>query len=143
MTASTWDSDLWLLGTPGGTVDLRTGQINPARRGDYITRTTAVAPSDTAHCPKFLEFLHQATGGDADLMGFLQRWFGYCLTGNTREHALIFVYGPGGNGKGVLLVTISGILHEYATTAAMDTFTVSRGERHPTDQRHAALGPGS
>ncbi len=41
-------------------------------------------------------------------IAFLRRWFGYCLTGDTREHALLFVYGPGGNGKGVTLNTVSG-----------------------------------
>jgi putative DNA primase/helicase len=55
------------------------------------------------------------------------------LTGDTREHALLFVYGPGGNGKNVWLDTVSGILHDYAKTAAMETFTASIGDRHPTD----------
>jgi putative DNA primase/helicase len=133
VTASAWDSDLWALGTPGGTVDLRTGALRPSRRTDHITRITAVTPADTPDCPTFLNFLHQAAGEDEGLVGFLQRWFGYCLTGVTTEHALLFVYGPGGNGKGVLLNTLSGILGPYATTAAMDTFTARHGDRHPTD----------
>ena len=29
--SSDWDRDPWLLGTPGGTVDLRTGELRPAR----------------------------------------------------------------------------------------------------------------
>jgi putative DNA primase/helicase len=132
VTSATWDQDPLLLGTPGGTVDLSTGVLRPARQADHICRSTAVAPADIADCPTWLAFLAQATGGDQDLIGFLQRWFGYCLTGITREHALLFVYGPGGNGKGVLLVTVAGILGTYATNAAMDTFTASQGDRHPT-----------
>ncbi|MEO3476016.1 phage/plasmid primase, P4 family [Roseomonas sp. CAU 1739] len=133
VTSDFWDQDPLLLGTPGGVVDLRTGLLRSAARTDYIARITAVAPSAAADCPHWLAFLDQATGGDAALAAFLQRWFGYCLTGITREHALLFVYGPGGNGKGVLLVTIAGILGAYAVTAALDTFTASKGERHPTD----------
>lgn len=133
VTSEIWDRGPLLLGTPGGVVDLRTGLLRSAARTDYITRVTAVAPSIDANCPAWLAFLKQATGDDADLIGFLQRWFGYCLTGITREHALLFVYGPGGNGKGVLLVTIAGILGAYAVTAALDTFTASKGDRHPTD----------
>ncbi|WP_052403016.1 phage/plasmid primase, P4 family [Muricoccus aerilatus] len=132
-TSDTWNRDPWLLGTPGGTVDLRTGELRPARQDDHISRSAAVAPSLTAECPLWDAFLLQAAGGDKDLIGFLQRWFGYCLTGITREHALLFVYGPGGNGKGVLLVTVASILSSYATTAAMDTFTVSKADKHPTD----------
>ena len=133
VTAVAWDSDPWLLATPGGTVNLRTGQLRPADRADMVTKLTAVAPAATADCPNWLTFMAEATGHDADLVTFLQRWFGYCLTGITREHALLFVYGPGGNGKGVLLVTVADILDAYATTAAMDTFTASKSDRHPTD----------
>ena len=43
------------------------------------------------------------------------------------------VYGPGGNGKGVFLNTLRGIFGEYATTAAMTTFTASRTDAHPTE----------
>ena len=66
------------------------------------------------------------------MIGFLRRWCGYSLTGLTREHALIFLYGPGGNGKSVFLNTVSGILGDYATTAAMDTFTASGASQHLT-----------
>lgn len=133
VTSAIWDCDPWLLSTPAGTVDLRTGLLRAAEPDDHITRCTAIAPSATAACPVWLSFLGDAAGQDQDLISFLQRWFGYCLTGVTREHALLFVYGPGGNGKGVLLTTMAGILGAYATTAAMDTFTASQGERHPTD----------
>jgi len=133
VTSKIWDCDPWLLGTPAGTVDLRAGVLHPAQQCDYITKATAVAPADAANCPRWLAFLEQATAGDGALIGFLKRWLGYCLTGDTREHALVFVYGSGGNGKGVLLNTMAGLLGGYATTAPMDTFTASQGERHPTD----------
>jgi putative DNA primase/helicase len=84
-------------------------------------------------CPRWLTFLDEATGKDVELIGFLQRWCGYCLTGDIREHALVFCYGPGGNGKTVMLNTISGILGDYAKTAAMETFVASQFEHHPTD----------
>src|SRR3954470_14226609 len=40
---------------------------------------------------------------------------------------------PGGNGKSVFLNALTGILRAYAATAAMDTFTASKGDKHPTD----------
>jgi putative DNA primase/helicase len=43
------------------------------------------------------------------------------------------VHGPGGNGKSVFLNTLTGIMGEYATTAPSDIFTISIGERHPTE----------
>jgi putative DNA primase/helicase len=132
VTIEYWDHDAWLLGTPGGTVDLRTGQLRESDQQDGITKSTIVAPNDTA-CPRWIRFLDETTGDDKELIRFLQQWCGCCLTGITREHALVFVYGPGGNGKTVFLNVVTGILQSYATTAAMDTFTASAADKHPTD----------
>lgn len=132
VTSEIWDTDAMLLGTPGGTVDLKTGRWRNARPGDMITRLTGVAPLSGAPV-RWLQFLREATGGDDDLIRFLQQMIGYCLTGDTREHALFFIYGPGGNGKSVFLDTLNYVLGDYATTAGMDTFTASRNDRHPTD----------
>ncbi len=133
VTAEVWDADPFLLGTPGGTVDLRTGMLRPSEPTEGITKTTAVAPANRADCPLWLRFLEDATSGDADLIFFLRQWCGYCLTGAIREHALVFIHGPGGNGKSVFLNVLTAILNAYAATAAMDTFTASKSDRHPTD----------
>jgi putative DNA primase/helicase len=132
VTMDHWDRAPWLLGTPGGTVDLRNGMLRPSSRDDGITKVTLVAPSATG-CPLWLKFLDEATGNDAELIRFLQQWCGYCLTGVTREHALVFVYGTGGNGKGVFLNVLMSILKDYAATSAMETFTASSSDKHPTD----------
>jgi putative DNA primase/helicase len=96
-----------------------------------MTKSTAVGPR--GDCPLFLAFLNRITGKDAELIAYLQRVLGYSLTGETREHALFFVYGTGANGKSVLLSTIAGILGDYHKTAPIDTFTASNTDRHPTD----------
>jgi putative DNA primase/helicase len=133
ITANDWNRDPYLLATPRGTVELRTGKLRPANPADRINKITAVGPSATIKCPRWLAFLDESTGGDIELIGFLQRWCGYCLTGDIAEHALVFCYGPGGNGKTTLLNTASSILGDYATTAAMETFTAAHYASHPTD----------
>jgi hypothetical protein len=45
VTVEQFDADPWLLATPSGTVDLKTGATRPARREDYITKMTTVAPA--------------------------------------------------------------------------------------------------
>lgn len=132
VTADHWDRNPLLLGTPGGTVDLETGKLRTPERSDCVTKSTSVTPLPNP-CPRWLQFLQETTGGDAELIRFLQQWCGYALTGLTTEHALVFVYGPGGNGKSVFLNIVAAILQDYAATAAMDTFTASRSDRHPTD----------
>jgi putative DNA primase/helicase len=126
-----WDSNPWLLNTPGGVIDLRTGALRPANREDYMTKMTAGAPG--GECPLFHSFLSRVTDGDEELQRFMQRMCGYCLTGETREHALFFLYGTGANGKSVFLNTISGLMGDYAKTAPMEAFIASANEHHPTD----------
>jgi putative DNA primase/helicase len=133
VTSENWDRDLFALGTPGGTVNLRTGHLQAARRSEFISKLTAVAPAATPDCPLWLQFLDDATLGDAGLVRFLRQWCGYSLTGDTAEHGLLFIYGRGGNGKSVFLNTVTGILADYCRTAPMGTFTAQWGERHPTD----------
>lgn len=128
-----WDRDPFLLGTPAGTVDLRTGDLRKAVPGDSITKLTGVAPAKRADCPRFTEFLSFTTERDPQLMRYLQQVAGYCLTGDVREQALWFFYGGGGNGKGTFVNAIAEVMGDYATVAAMDTFTASKGDRHTTD----------
>lgn len=127
-----WNPDPYLLGTPNGTVDLRTGRLRASMPSDRINRATAIPPSDQG-CPLWLGFLHGATGGDHELMRFLQQIAGYSLTGLTTEHALFFIYGGGGNGKSVFIDTLTRIAGEYAQTAAMTTFERQDNSGIPAD----------
>jgi putative DNA primase/helicase len=128
-----WDTDPLLLGTPDGTVDLKTGELCKAKREDYITKVTRVAPDAKSTCPLFAKFLSDCTNGDKGVQRFLQQFAGYCLTSLTNEQVLLFIYGPGGNGKSVLQGVFADILGDYAATAAMHTFAASRQERHLTE----------
>jgi putative DNA primase/helicase len=130
-TTDQWDADPWLLNTPDGVVDLRTGATRAHRPGDYMTKQTAVSPG--GDCPRWKAFMREITGGDEELQGFLQRWCGYALTGSTKEHALGFGFGTGANGKSVFTGTVIGILADYAITAPIETFTVTSTEQHPTE----------
>jgi putative DNA primase/helicase len=132
------DADPWLLGTPKGVVDLRTGEMQPGRPRDFITRHTAVAPAPPGtKAPHWLAFLHQATEGDDELLGFLRRWAGYCLSGDVTEEVLTFLYGDGGNGKGVFVGAISAVMGNYAVSQPMEAFTA--GARLPAEYYRAQM----
>jgi putative DNA primase/helicase len=131
-TIDQWDTEMWLLGVPGGVVDLRTGQSIDPKPEQYITKRTAVAPADGS-APIWRQFLETVTNGSDDLIEFLQRFAGYSLTGETREQCLAFLYGTGQNGKGVFITTLAKILGDYAATADADVFMESDQQRHPTE----------
>jgi putative DNA primase/helicase len=130
-TVEQWDADPWLLNTPAGVVDLRTGALRLANREDYVTKITNEGPG--GDCPRWRAFLARVTDGNEELQRFMQRMGGYALTGITREHALFFLYGTGANGKSVFLNTIAAVLGDYAKTAPIEAFVASASEHHPTD----------
>ena len=121
------------MGCPGATVNLRIGTSRAPDQADRITKLAACAPAPSADCPRWLAFLEEATGKDEGLIRFLQQWCGYCLTGITREHAFVFIWGDGGRGKATFLNTVAAILGNYATTAAMELLTATKFDRHPTE----------
>jgi putative DNA primase/helicase len=132
-TVDQWDADPWLLNTPGGVVDLRTGNSRPHRPDDHMTKLTGVAPDASRPISTWLQFLDRVTGADKKLIAFLQRMAGYALTGLTNEHALFFCCGPGANGKTTFINAITSCAGDYHRTAPIETFTDSKNERHPTD----------
>lgn len=130
-TAEQWDSDPWVLNTPKGEINLKTGTMHSHKREHHHTKITAVGPGGT--CPTWVSFLDRVTGGDKELQIFMQRMGGYALTGSTGAHALFFAHGTGANGKSVFITTLSGIMGDYATTAPMETFIATNYDQHPTN----------
>jgi P4 family phage/plasmid primase-like protien len=130
-TVDQWDAQDELLNTPDGPVSLQSGLMQDPDPSLYMSKSTLVAPKGRA--PRWQTFLDEVTGGDVDYQLFLQRVIGYCAGGSTHEHAMFFLYGAGGNGKGIFLNTLQAVMGDYAKTAPMETLTDSKNDRHPTD----------
>ena len=128
------DRDPWLLNASNGTIDLRTGTLQPHRREDLLTRCIPVAYDPDAACPTWDSFLARIMAGNANLISFLQRAVGYALTGVIREHVLLILWGSGRNGKSTFLNTLRTLLGPYAMKAPSELLMVSNNDRHPTER---------
>jgi P4 family phage/plasmid primase-like protien len=125
----------WLLNVANGTIDLRTGKLRGHRRKDFITKLAPVTFDPDADCPRWRAFLDTIFAGNEELIGYVQRLAGYCLTGVTEEHILPFLNGTGANGKTTLVEALLKLLGpDYAMKAAPDLLMARRGESHPTDR---------
>jgi putative DNA primase/helicase len=111
------DSDPWLLNTKNATIDLRSGEPQAHRNKDFITKIADITSDPTAECPEFHKFITRIMGNDTALIAYMQRWIGYCLTGNVSEHVFQVWYGTGANGKSVLAAVLAGLLGEYTKAA--------------------------
>jgi putative DNA primase/helicase len=137
--ASELDTDPWLLNFRNGTIDLRTAELLPHNREHFITKVIEHEFRSDAECPSFLRFLERITGGgpavsDAEaarsqrLMLFLQRAFGYSLTGLTSEKVVFLIHGPHDNGKSTLLALFLRLLGPYAILLQIESLMARQNE---------------
>lgn len=131
------DGDMYALCTPGGVVDLRTGDLHkPDPLSDMHSRATSVGPEDMP-IPRWRSFLRDTFGDDdkgRETVDFLHLLLGYSVTGDVGAQVLPFLYGSGANGKSVLLEVMMQILGEYAN-AAPPGFLMEKGKftEHSTE----------
>jgi putative DNA primase/helicase len=118
------DTNPDLLNFRNGTLDLKTGQLREHRREDYITKMVHYDYRPEAQCPTFMGFLRRITANHPGLVPYLQKAFGYSLTGHTIEKAVFFLHGRGNNGKSTLLSTFRNLLDEYAVLLQVDSLMV-------------------
>ena len=115
------DTDPWVLNLENGTVDLRTGSLRPHRRNDLITKVCPVQFDSSARAATFQKFLGRIMQDKRDLVHYLQRWAGYCLTGSVKEQTLNIWHGTGANGKSTLQNCLLEMLGDYAVTTPSET----------------------
>lgn len=131
------DQDPWALNLLNGTLDLRTGELRPHDREDFITKLCPLEFDREARAPRFEQLVSWAMHDREPLISYLQRAAGYSAVGSNREQALLFAYGSGENGKSTILRAIMNTLGpDYAVEAMPDLLTAAHGERHATELHH-------
>lgn len=128
------DSDPWLLNSPSGIIDLKTGELLPHSPKKYMTKIISATYDTNGKCPVFDKFLSSVFDGNKNIIGFMRRLLGYCLTGDTREQQFVIAWGAlGRNGKGTLLNLILDILADYAKTTPTDVLYSKKYEKQSND----------
>lgn len=112
----------------------RCSWVGAHRADDFSTQASTVIFDPAATCPQWEAFL-ATCWPDPEVRAFMQRFAGYCLTGDTSEQKWLLMYGSGSNGKGVFMRVTQYILGDYQTTAP-EGFLVERAnghDAHPTE----------
>ncbi|MGI9503714.1 MAG: phage/plasmid primase, P4 family [Geminicoccaceae bacterium] len=145
VSAVAWDADPMLLATPGGVVDLKTGDLRPGHPEDYITQSTTVAPVpldefDAAeHCPRWMAGLKFWLDGEQDQVQMLKTFFGYSLTGSVKEEKVVLAHGLSGSGKSSIFGTAAHIFGTYGRTVDASMFTAYRNKEQTHKESIARL----
>jgi len=125
-SASHFNSNLWQLNCVNGTLNLQTKALEVHQSSDFMTKKIATPYNKDAKCPKWDRLLETIMNGDQEKIDFLQRIFGYALTGETGEQCLFVFYGSGANGKSTIIEAFRDLLGEYAMNMSAESLLQSK-----------------
>ena len=128
-TAAQFDADPWLFNVLNGTINLKSGQLQHHNPADLITKLAPVSYDPAAKCPRFEQFLVEVLP-DADTIVFGRMFVGFCLTGSTKNHVVVFLFGLGANGKSVLCETVGALLGDYAAVLPASVLMAKEYQGH-------------
>ena len=117
-----WDTDPLKISVLNGTMNLHTGEFQEPDREDYITKRAGVEYDENAECPLWEQTVAEIFQDNPEIVPYLQRVFGYSLTGLTDQHLMWFWYGAGANGKSTILNTIKSLMGELGAITSFSTF---------------------
>ncbi|MGA3207540.1 MAG: phage/plasmid primase, P4 family [Syntrophales bacterium] len=106
-----WDEDPYLVAAPNGILNLKDMTFRDGKPEDNI-RTVIPTPWEGMNvpCPLWGKTLLEIFDENPDVVDYLHRVFGYCLTGLTRHHHLWIFEGKGRNGKSLLYKILKYVL---------------------------------
>ena len=105
------DSHTYLLNCQNGTVNLQSGKLKEHCREEYLTKIVPYAYEESAQCPQFMAFLERAFPDNPEGIRFIQKIFGYALTGDVSEKKIFILWGAtGNNGKTLLFNVFRGVI---------------------------------
>lgn len=133
-SANDFDKDHTLFNCTNGTVNLavRNGYSKPDNENN-ITKIGNAEYKLLADCPRWNKFLNEIFLNDTEIINFMQRVCGYCLTALTNEQCMFILYGSGGNGKSKFIETIAHIMGDYAKNCPSSTFIQKQNPGIPND----------
>lgn len=128
MDPAIFDGNPWLLNCTNGTIDLKTGQLGPHRREDYLTKITPLAFDPDASCTQWEDFLEVIFAGNQELITWIQKAIGYTLTGSVQEQVFFLCHGSGSNGKSTFLYQLASLTGNYGMDTPFSTFQPQKSE---------------
>ena len=91
-----FDADTRYIGAQTCVIDTHTGEsLTPTKFASHflVTKQLSCDPAPEGGVPKrWLEFLHQCTGGDQDLIQWLRRFGAFCLLGKPRKNVFVCLW---------------------------------------------------
>lgn len=115
-----FDNHKDMINVENGVLNLRSGRLVSHDKDFLFSKKVPCDFNKNATCPQWDAFLNQIIP-DENIQLFLQRFFGYSLTGYTSEQVFVIAQGNGSNGKGTMIDTILDVISDYGKTCEPET----------------------
>lgn len=121
--AEEFDTDPWVLNCQNGVLDLMTGELREHRREDMHAQQTACDFDPNARSEDWDRAVNDALDGHEGTVAYVQKVFGYALTGDVSEEKFWLFHGESGAGKTTLLDAFGGMLGDYTRVMSYRSLT--------------------
>lgn len=112
-----FNADPRYVGAQNTIIDLETMTEVEARPEMYVSLQLGTVYDKEARCPLWEETILDIFEGDAEMVDYVQRYFGYSLLGEPNEEVMAVFYGNGSNGKSTIVNVMRDLFGEYGHTA--------------------------
>lgn len=143
-----WDKSVDRIGCANGVMDLRQGKLVRGHPREFV-RKSIPTKWDSAHdawvqngagpspCPTFEAFVLETVSGNVDVALYLQKFFGYGMTGRGDLQRMLFMYGArGGNGKSEKLKALQYVLGRLCKPIDKEAVYDTRGAMQSAANGH-------
>lgn len=103
-----------LLNCQNGTLNLNTGELQPHKANDLLTKTTNVMYNPNIKCERWEKFIKEIMQDNENKINYLQKVLGYSLLAGNPLEIFVILYGFTRTGKGTLTSTVFHLLGDYA-----------------------------
>lgn len=137
VSLSKFDRNPYLFNCTNGTLNLRDRTFHPHSPQDMLTKMAAVEYNPYARNLNWEQHIMTVMDGDVEKARFLQKCFGYSLTGTNKYTCMFILYGPRSrNGKSATVDAFNKMMGDYGDTANPETFAQkfnANGSAHSDD----------
>lgn len=120
-----FDQDPLVFNCANGTLFLKTMEFRPHSSEDKLTKISNVNYLPDLRSERWNAFIHEIMNGDNGKARFLQKSFGYGMSGDTQYECLFVLFGKSTrNGKGTLCESVLKALGSYGCTARPETISL-------------------
>ncbi|KAG0373594.1 hypothetical protein BGX24_011490, partial [Mortierella sp. AD032] len=111
-----------LIVARNGVIDLKTGILQAGQPEDYMTVQLDTDYNVSRGSKEIEDFMNDIFNNDQALIEYVQRLFGYGITGHSSEQCWAILTGDGSNGKSLFIGLLNELLGKWCVTAPYDIF---------------------